>query len=247
MRSSNSLGRWPSRFLQPGQAGFPSPPGLNRQAGTLTPHAQRVWRSPFHGPIWTLGWDGKPKGHRGEGSLAMQRGAPGPRLPTQPASQPCVFGGACFGGAGAQCGGSASRTRGWPGGDHLRVLLGKAVGRGSGGDEEEEQQQQQQEGARGPPGRAGPGGAAGPSRHRHVSIQDAARRGGREGGRGRGRGQWRSRGWGGRSGLSSLLCSPPSCAQGLRDARAARLAPLRCGRRAGSKRFCAPGPGPALK
>lgn len=165
---------------------------------------------------------------------------------SQPASPACL-GVLALGVRGAQCGGSASRTRGWPGGDHLRVLLGKAVGRGSGGDEEEEQQQQQQEGARGPPGRAGPGGAAGPSRHRHVSIQDAARRGGREGGRGRGRGQWRSRGWGGRSGLSSLLCSPPSCAQGLRDARAARLAPLRCGRRAGSKRFCAPGPGPALK
>lgn len=116
--------------------------------------------------------------------MATQRGAPGPRLPTQPAGQAAlrVWGRLLWGCWGPSVG-FGEQDPGWPGGDHLRVLLGKAVGRGSGGDEEEQEQQQQQEGARGPPGRAGPGGAAGPSRHRHVSIQDAARRGGKEGGR----------------------------------------------------------------
>lgn len=130
----------------------------------------------------------------------------------------------CGRGCGARARAGARGGRG-----HLRVLLREAVGRGAGGGEQRQQQQRQepqepQQPARGPgrgargagagpgaaagPGQrgAGPGGAAGPSRHRHVSIQDAAPRGG-----GRGR--------------RALSASPPPPGAGPGAARAA--APLR--------------------
>lgn len=121
-------------------------------------------------------------------------------------------------------------------GDHLRVLLGEAVGRGArGGEEQEKKQPQPTRGPRrrapgagagpgaGGPRHAGPSGAAGPSRHRHVSIQDAVPRG---------EGAVAATGWGGAdSGLQSAgdkpACAPPPPAPRGASGAAPAAAPLR--------------------
>lgn len=104
--------------------------GISRQAWTPPPHP-KAWRSCSA----VLGGGGKEGARRG--SFATQPEAPGPRLPAlwasgcrpraQRAMGPSALAGQrAEGGAGFGPGPAAGRS-------HLRVLLGKAVGRGTGG------------------------------------------------------------------------------------------------------------------